>query len=124
MTDVSMLYGTRREINNTASAKIASGTLEYVSGAEEESVTINFVPDAIYLLFCSERTTSSGAQYGNRIIMINTPTESLFGTTACSHPNVYTSSNIGVTLTWDDDSTLTIAPASGRTVTYSVWRFA
>ena len=124
MTDVSMLYGTRQGINNVPSAKIASGVLEYVDGSEEESTTINFVPNAIYLLFCSEKTTSSGAQFGSRIILISTPSDDLFGTTAVSHPEVYKSTNSGVTLTYDDDSTLTIAPTSGHYVIYSVWRMA
>ena len=124
MTDVSMLYGTQRQVNNTASAKIASGTLTYADGSEDESVTINFAPDAAYLLFTSEKTISSGAQYGSHVILISTPSEDLFGTTAVSHPSVYASTNNGATLTWDDDSTLTIAPTSGHYVIYSVWRMA
>ena len=124
MTDVSMLYGTQRQVNNTASAKIASGTLTYVDGSEDESMTINFEPDATYLLFTSEKTISSGAQFGSRVILISTPSEDLFSTIAVSHPPIYASTNSGVTLTYDDDSTLTIAPTSGHYVIYSVWRMA
>lgn len=79
---------------------------------DDTTVELTFEPGGMYLLFCAEYTASSGAFRGQRIISIKAPESEKFGTTAIARGNVYESSDSGVKLTYNNDSTLSIAQAS------------
>lgn len=76
-----------------------------------------------YVLVSTERTTSTGAVYGYRAILISTPGDDLFGSTAASHGNLVASTNSGISITYNMDGSLTITgAASTRTVSYAIYK--
>ena len=113
MGTVSRQFGGSSYIGGTDGLKLV--TSDVLTGTE--SKVIEFEPSGCYLLFCNEWTTSSGAYRGHRVVSIVTPEPDLFGTTAIARGNAYSSTNSGVTLTNNNDSTMTIA---GSSATYSV----
>lgn len=75
---------------------------------------------AMYILFSKEFNASNSNFYGERLVVISAPEVDKYGTTACNHGNAYASSNSGVTISYPNDSTVTIQRSSA---TYAV-RFA
>ena len=118
MSDVNMLYGQRRSISNVSSDVIARGTIESVDNSD----VVNFHPGEMYLLSYTAFTASTGEVYGGRVIVIQVPDGEKFGTVAVTRGSIYSPTNTGATITWDDDSTMTIGTTSGRIVKYSVRR--
>ena len=101
--------------------------LKFIKGAEMTDSTatdvLSFSPGGLYLLFCKEWNASTSAFRGARVIYIAAPEEDIFGTTAISRANVYASTNSGVTLTNNNDSTLSIKQSSATyNLRYALYR--
>ena len=108
-----MQYGTpgsapRRSNDGT----IFSGIIE-----DELPVTLTFAAGGIYQLFTAEYNASTGAYRGHREILIKVPEPAAFGSAACAHINAATSTNSGVSITYNNDSSITLAQSSA---TYNV----
>lgn len=88
-------------------AIIASGLID-----DGTPITLEFEPGHLYELTTAEYTISNSAFRGMRQILIYAPESALFGTAALSHVNEATSTNAGVTFTWNTDSTLTISQST------------
>lgn len=118
--NVSMQFGRNGgAVHNVPGMKLI--TQDEVTDAS--TVTLEFEPNATYLLFTKEWTQSSGAYYGHHIHVIATPLESLFGSAAVAHGTAYASTNNGCTFTWSNDSTVTVTQAStARNFSYALYR--
>ena len=76
------------------------------------TVTLETEPGGQYALCVNEFNASSGAYRGHRIIVIASPEEDVFGSTACAHGTAYASSNAGVSTGYPNDSTITLQRSS------------
>ena len=87
-----------------------SGFILIDSGEIVDATAVVLTPEAggFYLLASKEWTVSSGNFYGERLIVISAPETEKYGSAACNHGNAYASSNAGISITWADDSTITI----------------
>lgn len=81
------------------------------------TVELTFEAGGLYQLFTAEYTISSGAYRGHRQINIKAPEAAVFGTVACAYQAAQASSNSGVSITYNTDSTITLAQSS---TTYGV----
>ena len=118
MSTLKMKYGGgNRRSGGSGMQLVASGYVD-----DEYPVEIEFEAGSMYMLFCKEYNASTGAYRGFRYFTIATPEEEVFGTTACNKLG-QESANAGVTLTWNDDSTLTIERASSTyAATYALYK--
>lgn len=119
MSKVAMRYG------DGITAKTASGLTLVASGEidDETEVTLEFSSGGEYLFFSHEYNASSGAYRGHRMLLIYTPEESVFGTTAVTSGAAVGSSNFGITITNNDDSTVTIKrSAATYAVRYALYK--
>lgn len=110
----------------TGDGKLAQGmkfiTSDTLVGNTDTKV-LTFEAGGYYLLFTAEWTTSSGAYRGHRIISIKAPEEAVFGSAQIARGNAYASTNSGVTLTNNADSTLSIKSSSANySVRYSLYK--
>lgn len=122
MSSVKMRFGGTRTISNTSNDVLARGQLVYVDGSDDESVTLNFIPGGIYDLDTQEFNSSTYAARGHRYIKIYVPDGDGFATRAVSYSAIVTTTNSGVTIAYNDDSTVTLTPVSGYTTNYAVRR--
>ena len=111
------LYGNAVETGMQSGNIIASGSLAFASGETIVPDVLMFPADSAFELVTIERNQSSGAYRGSRKIMIVSPAADLFGSEACKHYTEASSSDSGVTITYNSDSTIEIKPSS---TTYSV----
>lgn len=81
---------------------------------DSTTVELTFDPGGMYILFCAEFNATTGAFKGDRAILIKAPQDSLFGTIAVHRGNMYVSSESGVTITANNDSTITLARNSSK----------
>ena len=114
MSTLAMEYGSSGRVNTAGTGlKLAA------KGEITDASVIDFIfdPGGQYLLFSNEFNASTGAYRGHRAIVISVPEESLYGTTAVTRGNAYASSNSGITITNNNDSTVSISRSSA---TYAV----
>ena len=119
MSNVAMRYG------SGVGAKVASGLTLVASGEinDETEVILEFSSGGEYLFFSHEYNASSDAYRGHRMLLIYTPEESVFGTTAISSGAAYGSSSTGITITNNSDSTMTIKrSAAAYAVRYALYK--
>lgn len=104
-----MRYGTQGDKDETGeSGIIASGLID-----DGNQVVLDmFEPGGLYELTTAEYAISNSGFRGFRQILIYAPEAALFGSAALSHINEATSTNAGVTFTWNTNSTLTISQSS------------
>ena len=95
-----------------------------IDGGEiDDATVITLEPEAggLYLLACKEWNASSGAYRGHRLHVIAVPEMDRYGSTACQRINTLHSDNAGVTITYANDSTITLERSAS---TYAVrWAF-
>lgn len=119
MRVVSRQFGSQSspiENNTEDNAIIYMGTID-----DATTITLTLDANGMFELFTSEYNTSTGAFRGCHQIIIITPEPELYGTTAAAHGTVYASSNSGVSITYNNDSTITLARSSNDyTVEYVI----
>lgn len=115
--NVSMQFGKSGGVvqNPPGIRHISSGEI-----VDDATVTFEFEPGGIYVLFTKEWTASTGAYRGYRGILITAPEPEVFGTTSCTRTQFGNYANTGITLTWNNDSTLSIKQSA---TTYN-WRYS
>ncbi len=86
------------------SAIVASGTID-----DGSSVILELEAGRLYELFTWEYAIANSAFRGMRGVLIAAPEAALFGTVAVSHVSICASSNAGVSITYNADSTVTVA---------------
>lgn len=109
---VAMRYGSGNYGKVGDSNELFKGTIDDAS-----TVVLTLPAGGLFELFTAEYTDSSGAYRGHRSRLIKTPEDSLYGTTASQTINESASTNSGVTITMNTDSTVSIARSSA---TYAV----
>lgn len=116
---LAMEYGTNKAGKGYAGLDLAtSGEI-----TDSTPVILTFDEGGMYLLFVAEYRISNGAFRGQRVISIKAPESEVFGTTAVNRGTLYSSSDSGVTLTYNNDSTLSIAQASSAyAVRYALYK--
>lgn len=112
MSTLRMKYGKTETGGGQNSDLVYSGVIE-----DADPVDIVLDPGCMYELFTYEWNASTDAYRGSRAVLITVPNESLYGSTAVSHLTLASSTNAGVSFTWNNDSTVTIARSSA---TYAV----
>lgn len=112
MSTLAMEYGSSGRVSKATSNIVASGIIDDAS-------VIDIILDVgcMYLLQTAEYNASTGAFRGEHLWIIKSPEESQYGTTAASRGNVFASTNSGVTVTNNNDSTISISRSSA---TYAV----
>lgn len=88
---------------------------KFIRGAEitdDTTEVLSFAPGGLYVLVTKEWNASTAAYRGHHAYMIAAPEEDVFGTVAIARGNMYASTNAGVTLTNNNDSTLSIKQSS------------
>ena len=112
MSTLAMEYGSPGRVSKATSNIVASGIIDDAS-------VIDIILDVgcMYLLQTAEYNASTGAFRGEHLWIIKSPEESQYGTTAASRGNVFASTNSGVTVTNNNDSTISISRSSA---TYAV----
>ena len=96
---------------------------KFLRGAEIPDNTtevLSFSPGGLYILVVKVWTASTGAYRGHAMYFIAAPEENVFGTTAIARATAATGGTVSVTLTNNNDSTLSIVQSSS---TYN-WRYA
>ena len=111
------LYGNAVETGMQTGNIIASGSLAFASGETIVADVITLPVDSAFELVTIERNQSTKAYRGSRIIFIVTPDAEMYGNENCKHYTEASSSDSGVTITYNSDSTIEIKPSSS---TYSV----
>lgn len=109
---LALRYGAAGHVKANQTAIVASGLID-----SSAAVDLILEPGGIYELFTAEYNASTGAYRGHRSRMIKAPEEDKFGTTAAATINESASTNSGVTITMNSDSTISIARSSA---TYAV----
>ena len=112
MSTLAMEYGSSGRVAKATSNVVASGIID-------DATVVDIILDVgcIYMLFTAEYNASTGAFRGEHVWVIKSPEESQYGTTAASRGNVFASQNSGVTVTNNNDSTISISRSSA---TYAV----
>lgn len=115
MNRLAMQFGTSGRVDGRKTSIIASGTIE-------DSSAVDIILDAggLYELFTCEYNASTGAYRGHRSRLIKVPEIDLYGSVASATINESASTNSGVTITMNSDSTISIARSSA---TYAVRYF-
>ena len=88
---------------------------KFIRGGEitdDTTEVLSFAPGGLYILVTKEWNASTAAYRGHHAYMIAAPEEDIFGTVAVARGNMYASTNAGVTLTNNNDSTLSIKQSS------------
>lgn len=87
---------------------------------DDSTVVLHFAPGGMYILAVKVWTASTGAYRGHAMYFIAAPEEDVFGTVAIARATAATGGTVSVTLTNNNDSTLSIVQSSA---TYN-WRYA
>lgn len=96
---------------------------KFIRGGEVTDNTtevLSFAPGGMYILVVKVWTASTGAYRGHALYFIAAPEEDVFGTVAIARATAATGGTVSVTLTNNNDSTLSIVQSSS---TYN-WRYA
>ena len=112
MSTLRVKYGNTDASAGQNSNLVYSGVI-----ADADPVDIVLDPGCMYNLITYEWNASTNAYRGSREVLICVPNEGLYGSTAVSHLTLASSTNAGVSFTWSNDSTITIARSSA---TYAV----
>ena len=115
MNSLAMQFGTAGRVDGRKTSIVASGTIEDSSAAD-----IILDAGGLYELFTCEYNANTGAYRGHRSRLIKAPENDLYGSVASATINESASSNSGVTITMNSDSTISIARSSA---TYAVRYF-
>ncbi len=123
---VTMRYGQR---SDSAPQRLpdqpGGGGMELVASGEvvqTGSATLTLTAGATYLLAVKQYRYDSGAYRGLNLIMVSAPEGENFGTTAAAH-TAAASDGTGATITYPDNSTVTVAPSSNtHTVRYALYK--
>ena len=97
--------------------------LKFIRGdriLDDSTVVLPFAPGGMYILAVKVWTASTGAYRGHAMYFIAAPEEDVFGTVAIARATAATGGTVSVTLTNNNDSTLSIVQSSS---TYN-WRYA
>lgn len=112
MRTSSRQFGTPRYLSGGQSSIIYKGTID-----DATVVELQLEAGGLYELFTAEYNASTGAYRGHRSRLIKAPEEELFGTTASATVNESASTNSGVTITMNADSSVSVSRSSA---TYAV----
>lgn len=113
-----MQYGGSGRASNTPSNLVYSGLID-----DAETVTLIFETGGQYLLTCGEFNASTGAYRGHRASIIKVPEEQFYGSQAVQRVNLGTSTNYGVSIVENADSTVSLSrSAATYAVRYAVYR--
>lgn len=108
-----MQYGAMAQSDKRGDASVIhSGVI-----SDGQSVTLTFAAGGIYELFSAEYTAATGAYRGHRMILIKIPEAQLYGSAAAAHVTVASGGSSGVNITYNNDSSITLAQSSA---TYNV----
>lgn len=103
-----MQYGAPSSVNNAKeSAIIASGTID-----DGNAITLELQAGHLYELFTAEYNKSTFVFRGMHKWYVYAPEASIFGTVAVSHVSEAASTNSGVTITWNNDSTISLSQST------------
>lgn len=89
--------------------------LKFIRGGaivDDTAEVLSFAPGGIYILFTSEWNATTEAYRGHHAFLIAAPEDAVFGTVAVARINMAVSTNAGVTLTNNSDSTVTVKQSS------------
>ena len=78
----------------------------------DDPVELTLDEGGIYNLYTLEYRVDTGAIRGYRQMMIVVPVGDSYGTTSVGHQSMASSTNTGVTVTYESDSTITLARSS------------
>lgn len=111
---IAMQYGSGNYGSNSRIAKsvIYKGTID-----DGSTVTLTLDAGGLFEIFTAEYNATTYAYRGHRARLVKMPEESLYGTIAAATVNEAASTNSGVTITMNADSTISIARSSS---TYAV----
>ena len=111
---VAMQYGSGNYGSNSriAQSVIYKGTID-----DGNPVTLTLEAGGLFEIFTAEYNATTYAYRGHRARLVKMPEESLYGTVAAATVNEAASTNSGVTITMNADSTISIAQSSS---TYAV----
>lgn len=111
---VAMQYGSGNYSSNSriAQSVIYKGTID-----DGNPVTLTLEAGGLFEIFTAEYNATTYAYRGHRARLVKMPEESLYGTVAAATVNEAASTNSGVTITMNADSTISIAQSSS---TYAV----
>lgn len=111
---IAMQYGSGNYGSNSRIAKsvIYKGTIN-----DGNPVTLTLEAGGLFEIFTAEYNATTYAYRGHRARLVKMPEESLYGTVAAATVNEAASTNSGVTITMNADSTISIARSSS---TYAV----
>ena len=113
-----MLYGSSGLAGTRDSSLVYSGIVD-----DENAVDLIFDAGGMYMLYTTEHNAPSGAYRGHRAILIKVPEDAVYGSTACAHINAAASTNSGVSITYNSDSSVTVARSSATyAVRYAVYK--
>ena len=112
MSTLRVKYGNLDASAGQNSDLVYSGVID-----DADPVDITLDPGCMYHLITYEWTASSEAYRGSREVLITVPNEILYGSTAVSHVALAASTNSGVSITYNNDSTITLARSAA---TYAV----
>lgn len=107
-----MRYGTPGDragavTGESASAIVASGIIN-----DGSSVVLTMEAGGLYELYTQEYAISNSVPRGMRAVLISAPEEGVFGTGAVSHVSICATSNAGVRINYNTDSTITLQQSS------------
>ena len=120
MSTLAMEYGSSGRVNTNG-----VGMRQVLKGDITDATVITFIPDVggCYLLFTKEWNASTGAYRGHRMHVVAVPEEARYGSYACQRLNTVHSDNAGVTITYVNDSTITIERSSATyAVRYAIYK--
>ena len=116
MSTLIMKYGNSGVAGGNNSDMVYSGVVD-----DSNTDDLVFESSSIYVLYTKEYNASTGAYRGHRGVLIATPEEGV--TAAVGHTTFGASSNSGVTITYNNDGTVTIARSSATyAVKYAVYK--
>lgn len=87
---------------------------------DDSTVVLSFAPGGMYILAVKVWTASTGAYRGHALYFIAAPEEDVFGTVSIARATAATGGTVSVTMTNNNDSTLSIVQSSAA---YN-WRYA
>lgn len=116
---VAMRYGSNKVGPRITGGGSSGPSAIIYKGTIDDANPVILTPEAggIYELFTAEYNATTGAFRGGHIRYIVAPEAELFGTTACQIGSDFNSTNSGVSITANSDSTISIARSSA---TYAV----
>lgn len=116
MSTLIMKYGSSGMTGGNNSSLVYSGVID-----DANTDDLVFESSSMYVIYTKEYNASTGAYRGHRGVLIATPEEGV--SAAVGHTNFGASTNSGVTITYNNDGTVTIARSSATyAVKYAVYK--